>query len=151
MEPLTDRFWRKVNVVRDATSCWNWVGGPFGEGLYGIIGVNGSSIRTHRVSWEIHFGKIPDGECVLHECDNKKCVRPDHLFLGTKSSNNSDRHAKNRDAKGSRNGKSVLNDGIVREIKRLYQRRSFGARKIAVKLGLNYSTVNNVTAGRVWK
>ena len=149
--PLEERFWNKVSIVPDETSCWDWTGSPSGF-HYGMIGLNGSYIRTHRASWEMHFGQIPNGLCVLHKCDNRRCVRPDHIFLGTKSSNNADRYIKGRDARGVRNGRSVLNDEIVIKIKRLYRpNRVFGARKIAAKLGLNYSTVNGVVGGVNWK
>lgn len=53
-------------------------------------------ILAHRVSWQIHFGEIPNGKCVLHRCDNTACIRPDHLFLGTKKENTHDIMKKER-------------------------------------------------------
>lgn len=87
-----DRFFQKVDMSRD---CWIWKAGTDKDG-YGKIYVDGKTIRSHRVSWEIHNGPIPKNMCVLHKCDNPPCVNPEHLFLGTSTDNNRDREVKNR-------------------------------------------------------
>lgn len=56
-------------------------------------------VKAHRHSWAIHFGEIPTGLWVLHRCDNRKCVRPDHLFLGTSDDNIADKLAKGRQSR----------------------------------------------------
>jgi hypothetical protein len=79
-------------------SCWTWKGATthFGHGVIGL-GVRGQgNAMTHRVSWELHFGPVPDGLCVLHTCDNPPCVNPNHLWLGTRLDNNRDMIAKGR-------------------------------------------------------
>lgn len=91
--PLMERFWEKVDMSGD---CWVWTGScsPWG---YGQIGVPPNQIaRAHRVSWELHHGPIPHGLYVCHHCDNPRCVRPDHLFLGTPSDNTQDMLHKGR-------------------------------------------------------
>jgi hypothetical protein len=130
--------------------CWNWIG-HLVKFNYGQIQVDGQPRPSHRVSWMLHFGKIPDGMCVLHKCDNPSCVRPDHLFLGTTATNNTDRHLKNRDARGSRSGKSVLTEELVQQIRTLYKRGEFGSQRIANMLGLKKPTVKHVLRGRTWK
>jgi hypothetical protein len=74
--------------------CWNWVGAGTNPGgwttQYGALRVNGKNISAHRLAYELYVGPIPPGMFVCHHCDNKRCVRPDHLFLGTAKDNAQD-------------------------------------------------------------
>lgn len=92
--PLAVRFWAKVEKT---PTCWEWRGATVtGYGHISMGGVLGKIRLAHRISWEMHNGPIPDGLHVCHRCDNPKCVRPDHLFLGTDLDNAQDRDAKGR-------------------------------------------------------
>lgn len=91
-EKLCIRFWGKV---KKGKTCWEWSGAKIPKG-YGQLGFLGKHTYAHRVSWELCFGKIPQGLCVLHKCDNPPCVNPKHLFLGTIADNNRDMFRKNR-------------------------------------------------------
>lgn len=92
------RFWSKVNKT---SNCWEWTGYRQKIG-YGSIGVGSRldgtkrAILAHRFSYELHFGPISDGLKVLHTCDNRACVRPDHLWLGTQLDNVRDMIQKGR-------------------------------------------------------
>lgn len=78
--------------------CWEWTG-SLNSGGYGTVGRQGLTGRTlHRLAWEMAYGPIPDGAQVLHRCDNRKCCRPDHLFLGTAADNIYDMIEKGRAA-----------------------------------------------------
>ena len=81
---FASRFWEKVN--KTPNGCWIWTGATDGRG-YGQLWVNGHLEKAHRLSWVIHYGAIPLGLNILHHCDNKPCVRPDHLYLGTQADN----------------------------------------------------------------
>ena len=90
--PLEKRFWEKV---QRSDGCWIWTAHVGFDG-YGRIGVGRSCRKAPRVCWQICFGEIPVGVYVLHTCDNKLCVRPDHLYLGNNSDNMKDRSARGR-------------------------------------------------------
>jgi hypothetical protein len=87
-----ERFWSKVEKT---PGCWLWSAFKNGPG-YGWFRVGQKPRQAHRVSWELHNGPIPDGLQVLHRCDVRSCVRPDHLFLGTQLDNIADMLAKGR-------------------------------------------------------
>lgn len=84
-EPLELRFWRHVER---GDGCWLWTGNHNQKG-YGQLrlGRTGGAISTHRFSWALHNGPIPNGLFVLHHCDNPSCVNPAHLYVGTQRDN----------------------------------------------------------------
>lgn len=90
------RFWAKV---RKTTKCWLWCGQKQVSG-YGFFSYQGRSQLAHRMAWLLTHGEIPKGLWVLHRCDNKVCVRPGHLFLGTRADNIADMIAKGRHSHG---------------------------------------------------
>lgn len=101
--PVSVRYWLHV-VTRDGDQCWSWNGATNGHG-YGLLNRgDGVPAKAHRVSWEIHFGPIPEGLGVLHKCDNPECSNPKHLFLGTQKDN-----ARDMSNKGRMNPISYLN------------------------------------------
>jgi hypothetical protein len=95
---LHKRFMDKVKI---SLGCWEWQAAKLRRG-YGQFGSGQGKrlILAHRMAWTLFVGKIPDGLCVLHKCDNPPCVNPNHLFLGTYKDNAEDMVAKNRHWKG---------------------------------------------------
>jgi len=86
IKPIDKRFWSKVNIVKNRSSCWVWNGALSSLG-YGSFNFNGVTKRAHRISYEFTYGPILPSIHVLHQCDNSRCVRPSHLKLGGNSDN----------------------------------------------------------------
>lgn len=148
------RFWSRVNKFGSVHpvfgQCWEWIA-SIGSHGYGQMSFEGRPITVHTYSWNLHFGD-QGGLYVLHRCDNKACVNPSHLFLGTRRDNADDRDAKGRQAKGEQNGMARLTEDTVKWIKESYipYSRKYGARAIARMLGISKGTVFDILAGRRW-
>lgn len=104
MIPIKARFWSKVLKT---DNCWIWTAAHSHHG-YGQFRFQGTMKSTHRVAWVFTYGEIPEGKQVLHHCDNRLCVKPDHLFLGTNHDNVMDREAKGRSYRGKARAKLTL-------------------------------------------
>lgn len=109
---LLKRFEKKFAKTN---GCWLWKGDKWSrpEHGYGRIYVEGKRVKAHRVAWELYVGPIPTGLHVLHKCDVRLCVNPDHLFLGTKADNAHDRNQKGRQARGKSFPQCKLTDEQV--------------------------------------
>lgn len=152
-----DRFWSKVDMAGpvprhcpELGPCWVWTGGclPFG---YGHFSYKRMTLKAHRAAWEIHFGLILDGMCVLHKCDNPACCRLAHLFLGTVANNQRDMAAKGRSAIGARNGKARLDEFSARLIRRLHHNRGLSQGLLARVFGVKGPAVWKICNRRTWK
>lgn len=105
---------------------------------------------AHRLSWEMHYGPIPEGKCVLHRCDNPPCVNPEHLFLGTRADNNYDRHMKHRTPKGERHYGSFLKEDAVRRMRKMAA-EGYGPAAIARVFGIEMRHAWLIIRGKRWK
>lgn len=145
------RFWSKVDKSSGEDACWIWTA-HINERSYGTVTWKGKNQRSNRVAWEIAHGEIPEGMHVLHKCDNKRCVNPDHLFLGTQADNMKDMRAKGREyfSKGEEHYKTSLTEDGVREIRRLASQK-VSTRKIAERFGVVAQQVNHIIHRRSWK
>lgn len=149
-----ERFWEKV-IMGGVDDCWEWRAG-LGVMGYGQFSVSIGNSRSknkmaHRMSWELEYGEVPESLQVLHKCDNRKCVNPNHLFLGTQQDNMDDMIQKNRCVRkmGESNHRSKLKEGDVREIRRLC---SWGVpqRFIMKKFGISSGTVSRISTRHLW-
>lgn len=79
-ENVEKRFWSKVDKTGD---CWLWTGGACSLSIGSRSDGSRGMIAVNRLAWKLQYGEVPDGMCVLQSCRNKRCVHPDHLFLGS--------------------------------------------------------------------
>lgn len=138
-ELVAARFWR--HVVKHEGGCWEWTGAM--RVGYGAFKVCGEVLGTHRLSWVMHNGEIPAGRFVCHRCDNRKCVNPEHLFVGTNSENMQDASKKKRIGHTRRK----LDPSVVAEI-RSKAAEGWSQKAIVRLLALPPTTVWNVMHGR---
>lgn len=145
------RFWGLVKKLT-GDGCWVWQGATSTHMHYGCmsLGQRGSVQYAHRISWELAQGPIPPGLCVLHRCDNPPCVRPGHLFLGTRRDNMADKVAKGRQPCGEKSGGVVLVEAQVMEILTAYATGEVPVLGLAREYGVEEATVRAIVNGQTW-
>lgn len=172
-EKQIEVFWSRVNKdgsipthMPHLGKCWEWTAGLV-DG-YGVTKWNGRGEKSHRISWLISCGNVPNDLCVLHKCDNRKCVNPLHLFLGTKKDNAQDMWAKGRSnhSKGHKlppksketlqrvrianKARGKIDYQIANEIRQRYAAGGISQRKLAVEYGVIQQTISFVVRGITW-
>jgi hypothetical protein len=154
MRNLEDKFWEKVSIPPDVlTGCWEWRAYRKAGG-YGTVQVKANGrwreAYAHRIGWSLVNGDVPEGKFVCHRCDNRGCVNPTHLFLGTPAENSKDMTNKRRSAHGERAARAKLSPDVVRSIRaRCTSGETLTA--VAKSLGLPLSTVFNIKTRRSWR
>lgn len=119
---------------------------------YGRANIGGRrATGAHRYAWELAFGPIPKGVFILHKCDVRNCVNPDHLFLGSHSDNmeDMDRKGRRRQVRGENHGMSKLTNTVVSTIRLLES--TMPQVEIAKKFDIPKTTVNAILRGRTWR
>ncbi len=150
----------QVQINHDGTElgpCWEWTGRRIPKG-YGQIGRR----YTHRLSYTMAFGDIPDGLWVLHRCDNPPCLRPDHLFLGTNTDNQRDSAAKGRNGRwthpertvrGARCHTAKLTSQQVHDVRRRFRPgrgHPDNMARLADEYGVSRSSIYAIVHGKSW-
>jgi hypothetical protein len=147
---LRERLWEKVNIL-SGVDCWEWQGSRHHQWRYGHFKLNGKTVAAHRVAWEITNGDIPKGLVVCHVCDNPPCCNPNHLFLGTVAENNLDKKNKGRqDEKGEKNGRAILTEQSVIQIRKLHKEYGYSFAKLGRLFGLNPVSISYAVKGKNW-
>lgn len=147
-QPVEPRFWAAVEKL--PSGCWVWTRSTVTSG-YGSISVDGRGQRAHRVSWELHNGPIPNGMDVLHKCDNKPCVNPSHLYLGTDVENQRDINERGPKRtggppKGERHFASKLTNAQACELVSRF-RSGETQRALGREFGIGQSQVSRICSG----
>lgn len=145
---LEERFWQKVDI-RSPDECWEWQSNTSYKG-YGAFCLKGKGTTAHRVAYMLSHGDFDESLLVCHKCDNRKCVNPDHLFLGTPAENTADMVRKGR-AKGvsrfgTTNLKAKLDDNTVAKIRVLFDA---GLKETAIQKQLNLYNVSRSLVGKI--
>lgn len=142
-------FW---SCVEKTETCWVWKR-PLTKDGYGQFRYLGLNMLAHKISWIIKNGPVPENLCVLHDCpsgDNRACVNPDHLWLGTNDENMNDMVLKNRQAKGEHNGNSKLTELQIKEIRRLGS-EGMNFKNLGQMFGIDQSTAADIVKFKIWK
>lgn len=137
------------------SGCWLWLGAVRANG-YGVVGiqVNGNwrTKSAHRASWEISYGGIPSGMSILHRCDVRCCVNPEHLFLGTQLDNMRDMHSKGRYTRSPYKCGEEHSTSKLTEAQALYVLSSPKRTvDLAKEIGVTQPCISSLRNGYTWK
>lgn len=150
------RFWNKINIVYDKSGdlnineCWEWRAGFFD--VYPAFWFNGKTITAHRFSYMLYYQEDITNLFVCHNCDNVKCVKPHHLFLGTPQDNSNDMILKNRSCRGEKNYTSILTEQDVTQILiDIYNDKYQTVDEINKRYNTSSNTIREILDGRTWK
>lgn len=141
---VNERFLAKVQKME--SGCHEWQGCLMPNG-YGQFSYQGKPHYAHRIAYLLHHGSIPEGAYILHSCDNRKCVNPEHLWAGTFEDNMQDMVDKGRQAHGTKNSHAKLNPEQVIAI-----RSQVGThREIAECFGVTAGLISMIRSGKIWR
>ena len=141
--PVHERVLARI-VKDEQTGCWVWQGGCGYNGYARLRrGDDGKPVLCHRVVYEHFSGPIPEGLVVMHTCDNRRCLNPEHLRAGTQKENMQDMYKKGRSTR------SVLTEPEVREIRRLSENGA-STHTLANSFCVSPATIYNITSGKAW-
>lgn len=143
-----ERFDEKWEENKDG--CWIWTAGMKHRG-YGSFWYNGENLSAHRASYWLHNDDHPEDEYVLHECGVKKCVNPDHLYLGTQSENLADAREHGVLHTGEENHTAKLTDDEAEEIRDRYKSEAISQADLADEYGVCQALISRLVNNKVRK
>lgn len=149
----TDRYSEFLgNTVIEVGSCWNWIGSISQNGYGRFTCKKSREYGAHRFSWKMFNSKeIPKDMVIRHTCDNKRCVSPFHLVLGTSKQNSADMVLRGRSMKGELHASCKLKDYEVSEIRKLYADGNISMGDLAIKYRITKVPVYKIIHRKSWK
>lgn len=149
--PLVNQIALRTDRSGGPDACWPWLGPRTADG-YGRIRRNGKKVYVTHIVYKLEHGRLPEGICVLHHCDNPPCVNYRHLFAGTRGDNNRDRVQKGRggDLVGEKNGRARLTVDQVKEIRRRHAAEAATPRQLAGEYGVTAAAIRLLIKRRNW-
>ena len=148
-----NRFYANI-LINDNSECIEWKGTMKSNGYGQFKTLNKKWFHAHRYSYELFIGKITKNMCVLHQCDNRKCVNPNHLWLGTKKDNTQDMINKNRKIilplKGEMNGMSKLKEHDIKTIRSSYSIKN-NCTELSKIYRVSISTIDRIVRNITWR
>ena len=177
--PAIDRFWSKVDkngpphpYDPSLGACWVWVGSVYPPPRrYGMFSAGGRNYRAHRWVFEHLHGEVGPKTDVCHSCDNPPCVRPSHLFAGTRSDNMRDCAVKGRNpmqlypsrsylvthgtspekqVRGERQGNAKLTEDDVRRIRAMHRYGGISSVVMAEMFGVDQAHIRKIWLRKAW-
>jgi len=153
---VSERLWEKVDTTTTPDGCWIWTGSLNNSG-YGQITVDNKRQYAHRISFALINGQIPERMDVCHRCDNPKCVRPDHLFIGTHAENMADSVSKRRHTHGTKTHWCKLTPDDVKTIRARHpkaplnrHRPRHSLARTAREFGITTSNISAILRRKSW-
>lgn len=136
----------RLSIPEPNSGCWLWMGAPTSVG-YGVMQINRKKISAHRYAYELHIGPIPHGKWILHRCDNRLCVNPEHLYPGTSDDNIADKMRRLRHTYGQNHPFAKLSEKDALAIKLLPGTHQ----EIANLYRVHRVTITDIKSGRNWR
>lgn len=150
-EAKVARFKKSLEAVVEVTDSGCWVlKTSVRKGGYAVRSFKGKSMDAHRASYLAYVGEIPEGLLVLHKCDVRNCVNPQHLFLGTQADNMQDMLSKGRGSVGEAHYSAVLTEALVRELRSNYNPGDSWM-ALEKKHGIHRGVIRPAVLGLTWK
>lgn len=150
----TDKNRFYSNIIINGNGCLEWKGTIKSNGYGQFKCLNKKWNHAHRYSYEFFIGSIPEGMCVLHSCDNRKCVNPVHLWLGTKKDNTQDMFKKNRNgyvgSKGEKNARAKLKEQDIKKIRASYS-QTMNCTELSKIYGTSISAIDRIVRNITWR